>query len=139
MPEDINAIIPPGTFTFTIKDAGFFLGEERLKTLEPEYVWLFMACSEHNSVERLSKQEVRVVHIQEEESMFPLFHVSLAMVMWGVKEGEEVDWNAVIRKGPFPISGPQFRKALESGIERGFVRYVFSQVPQTIPDFLSGH
>ena len=118
---------------------GFFLGEERLKVLEPEYVWLFMACTEDNSVQRLSRQQVRVVHVQEEESMFPLFHVLLAMAVWGVKEREEVDWNAVIRKGPIPISGPQFRKALESGIKRGFVRYVISQVPQTIPDFLSGH
>jgi hypothetical protein len=138
MPQDVSAIVPEGMLTVTLKDAGFFLGDQRLKTVEPEYVWLFMACSDDNRLERISRQRVKVVHSPENESMFPLFHVLLAMATWNVKDGEDVDWNEVIRKGPIAISGPRLRTALESGIKEGFVRYVLHQVPQTKPDFLSG-
>lgn len=93
----------------TVKDVGFFQGATRLKELEPEYIWLFMASSDQNTVERLARQRIRVVHTTQDASMFPLFHGLLAMAMWGLEEGDEPDWNEIIRKQTIPMMGPQFR------------------------------
>jgi hypothetical protein len=137
LPEETRTLVPSGIFTMILKDVGFFQAATRLKELEPEYVWLFLASSDQNTIERLTRQRIRIVYTMEDDSMFPLFHVLLAMAMCGVKEGEEPDWNEIIRKEPMPISGLQFRQALEAGIKKGLVRYVIQQQPQTIPDFLT--
>jgi Holliday junction resolvase len=137
LPEDIGVLAPPGHFTMTLKDAGFFHDGTRLKALEPEYVWLFMASSDHNTVERITRQRIKVIFATQDESMFPMFHALLSMTMWGVRDGEDPDWNEIIRKQPIAITGSQFRKALEAGIAKGLVRYVLHQRPQTVPDFLT--
>jgi hypothetical protein len=69
-----------------------------------------------------------------EDSMFNLSDILLAQLSWN-KSGEAIDWLSEIRKG-LPKVASDLRATLLRAIEVGAVRYVFDQVPETMPDFL---
>jgi hypothetical protein len=47
----------------------------------------------------------------------------------------EIDWHQTVMK-PFPSSGAELRKSLQSAIDIGFVRYVMDIIPNDWPDFV---
>jgi hypothetical protein len=136
--EDLpdTPLIPEGTYTLTIKDAGFFIGGKRVQDLPSEQMWLFMASPERNFVERLDRNLVRIIHHPEGQSSFPLFHVLLTQLVWHSPAGAGINWNEEISKGALPSSGTRFHEALHDGLKSGTVRYVLRQVPRAMPSFL---
>lgn len=129
-------LLPQGEYTFKIESAGFYLGDQIQHKIDPEYQWLFLAAPDTSIVDYLGDNRVRIRHHQQPETMFPLFHAALAQLLMGFEAGNDIDWNEVLLRGPLPSSGGRYREMLEPGIKRGFIRYVFDQVPVTVPNFL---
>ena len=84
----------------------------------------------------VSEHEIEIIYTPEAETSIALSHVLLTYLYMTHQE-EELDWDKILREGPFTSSGKQFRGALEIGLEKGFVKYVFEQVPQTIPPYFA--
>jgi hypothetical protein len=68
--------------------------------------------------------------------MFPLTRVLPSQLAWGKTEDEGIDWNAELRRRPFPSHGTTYRNLLSRYIELGIVHHVINQIPQTNPPFL---
>lgn len=136
-PLPAGPLIPEGNYTFTIRDAGFHVQGTKVGELADEQAWLFMASPDENHVERVGSNRVRIVHYPAPDTMFPLFRVLLAQLVWAAPAGQEINWNEEVLKGPFPSSGARFREALQEGLKLGTVRCVLEQVPGTLPPFLN--
>jgi hypothetical protein len=116
---------------------GFFTKRGRLADLSNEFFWLFACCTETNHVERPTQQTIKAIHHPEPETIFPLTRVLLAQVAWGKQDDTGIDWNAELRRRPFPSAGTTYRNMLSRGIELGAIQYVMKQVPNTNPTFLT--
>lgn len=136
---DANVLIPPaGTYQIQIKGAGFRRGERTLNISEvdPELFLLFLTAPSQNRVEKISDREIEIIYTPEAETSISLSDVLLTFLYMTHHE-EQLDWDRILREGPFSSSGTQFRDALNRGFENGFVRYVFEQVPQTMPPYFN--
>jgi hypothetical protein len=136
---DASVPIPPaGTYQIKIKGAGFRLGERTLNISEvdPQLFLLFLTAPSQNRVEKISDREIEIHYTPEAETSISLSDVLLTFLYMTHHE-EELDWDKILREGPFSSSGTQFRDALNRGFENGFVRYVFEQVPQTMPPYFN--
>jgi hypothetical protein len=105
--------------------------------MKTEFFWLFTCTTEANHVERPTQQTIKTIFHPEPDTMFPLTRVLLAQLAWGKPEDESIDWNAELRRRPFPSNGATYHNILQRGIDLGAVQYVFKQVPNTNPPFLT--
>jgi Holliday junction resolvase len=127
-----------GTYQIQIKGAAFRRNDDSLTLSEvnPELFLLFLTAPTENRVNVVSEHEIEIIYAPEAETSIALSHVLLTFLYMTHQE-EELDWDKILREGPFTSSGKQFRDALEIGLEKGFVKYVFEQVPQTIPPYFA--
>ncbi len=133
-PESTGSIPPAGIHQIQIKGANFRRNGHvvQIADVEPELFLLFLSVPTENQVEMISEHEIEIIYRPESETSISLSHALLTSLAL-THQGEELDWDTILREGPFTSSGKQFRKALEIGLEKGFVKYVFEQIPQTMP------
>jgi len=136
--QNTTTIPPAGTYQIQIKGATFRSNGKVLKisNVEPELFFLFLTAPSENRVEMISERAIEIIYNPEAETSFSLSDVLLTFLFMTHQE-EKLDWDKILREGPFSSSGTQFREALNRGFENGFVRYVFEQVPQTMPTCFS--
>jgi len=107
--------------------------------LQNELFWLFTCCTEDNHIGRPTQQTIKAIHHPEPDTMFPLTRVLLAQVARSKTDETDIDWNAELRRRPFPSSGAEYREVLSRGIELGAIQIVINQMPKTDPPFLTRH
>jgi hypothetical protein len=129
-------ILPEGTYTFTIEDAGIWANKGRLTTAQSKELWWFLVTAASET----SFDHVHDVATQrfsaDAESTFNLSDVLLAQLFWDKGEEQNIDWLVEIRKG-LPSAGVDLHEILQHALDVGAVRYVFEQVPELTPDFLN--
>lgn len=129
-------LLPEDTYTIKFTNALFSTKHGHIKNLENEFFWLFDCAKDDNHVERPTQQTIKIIHHPEAGTVFPLTRVLLAQLASQHNEEDGIDWNAELRRRPFPSSGAHYRNILRRGIDLGIIRYVIHQVPQTDPPFI---
>lgn len=136
--KNTTSIPPAGAYNIQIKGATFRRSgvARKISDVEPELFLLFLTAPSENRVEMISEKAIEIIYNPEAETSFSLSDVLLTFLFMTHQE-EQLDWDKILREGPFSSSGTQFREALNLGFENGFVRYVFEQVPQTMPPYFA--
>ena len=133
---DFNVeVLPEGTCTLQIEDAGLWGSKGRLRPDQGKELWWFLvtAASEttFDRVHDIATQRF----IAESASMFNLSDVLLAQLLWNKGDEDAIEWLTEIRRG-LPKLKTDLHELLRHAVEVGAVRYVFDQIPQVVPDFL---
>jgi Holliday junction resolvase len=131
---DAGEIIPAGTYIFKIRSGGFYNGGVEIAEYDPAHFSLFMAAPDESELRRTGKQAFQQIFRPAEGHGFNLSNVLVAQLSMIAGTDAEIDWHQTVMK-PFPSSGAELRKTLQSAIEIGFVRYVMDIIPNDWPDF----
>lgn len=131
-------MIPAGEYKLQVKGAEFLVGEQKLKfsEIDPSIFALFLSTPTTNEVQQTGEDEVTVIYRPEPETSFTLSDVLLSTLYMQHQNDEDLNWDQVLRDGPFGSFGNEIRSIFPMGFEKGFIQYVLEQVPETAPAFL---
>jgi hypothetical protein len=132
---DKDALLPEGSFDTTIVHAGFYNRGKEITEHDGKLSWLVFTAPDEAEVRRTGKQTVQQIFRPLPEHGFTLANVLTTQLAIN-SNGESIDWHRVLREGEFASSGREFRGLLRGAIDKGFVQYVFTQIPKTWPSFL---
>jgi Holliday junction resolvase len=131
---DAGKIIPAGNYTFKIRSGGFYNDGVEITGYDSAHFWLFLATPDDSELRRTGKQMFQLIFRPAAGHAFYLSNVLVAQLSMNAGTDAEIDWHQTITK-PFPSSGAELRKSLQSAIDIGFVRYVMDIIPNDWPDF----
>ena len=132
---DTGEVIPEGMYSFKIRGGGFYNAGVQIPEYAPEHFSLFLASPDETELRRTGKQTFQQIFRPANEHGFNLSNVLVAQLSMMTREDADIDWHRTVTK-PFPSSGAELRKSLQSAIDIGFVRYVMDIIPNDWPDFL---
>jgi Holliday junction resolvase len=132
-----SELLSEGPHAMKITEAALYTNKGKVPNdLSNELFPLILA----RSTEPVTEREggfFRYIFPADHENTFNVSELLIANLTWRLKDKEEVNWLAALRKGlPAPINDLQ--RVLTRGIEVGALQYVFEQQPELIPEFLRG-
>lgn len=80
---------------------------------------------------------VQVIHRPIPDNGIQLIYLFMSSVYWQYKDGESIDWEKVLRQGPFDSSGKDFRVGVRKPEARKFINFLIQQAPVTMPSYLT--
>jgi hypothetical protein len=132
---DAGDLLPEGKLEMLITDAGFYMNGNKIKSDSPFDFALFLATPNETEFLRTAKKKVRHIFRPTPDHGFTLSSVLVSQLTSTV-DNMSPNWHQILAKGKFPSSGREFRDALSSSLNEGFVKYVLNIVPHTWPEFV---
>ncbi len=135
-PADVaSELLSEGEHPMQITEAGLYTHKGKVANdLSSDLFPLIMARSVEATTER-EGEFLRHAFPADHENMFNVSELLITSLIWRLKDDEELNWLAALRKGlAAPIK--DLRSVLERGIAAGAIQYVLEQQPEVVPAFL---
>jgi hypothetical protein len=130
-------LLPEGPHHLQIKQAGIYIGDKKLnkEDIPAECYTLVFAIATNTEVKKVSDNIIKITH-RPDPGGIQLVNLFLFTLFFQYDNEEAIEWDQVLRQGPFSTSGQEFRVGFRKPEAEKFINYLIQQAPVTMPHYL---